>query len=94
MCRDLRFRRYYGIPFSCPRSLDGLSRLSVWWLRLGIAIEHIKPGHPEQNDRHERMHLTLKTEATNCTSANFLQQQTRFADVIERFKQGPIRPWE
>ena len=36
----------------------------MWWLRLGIAIERIKPGHPEQNGRHERMHLTLKTEAT------------------------------
>ena len=49
-------------------------RLSVWWLRLGIAIERIKPGHPQQNGRHERMHLTLKKEATrppglNCSAA-------------------------
>jgi putative transposase len=36
----------------------------VWWLRLGLGIERIKPGHPEQNGRHERMHLTLKREAT------------------------------
>jgi len=36
----------------------------VWWLRLGIQIERIKPGHPEQNGRHERMHLTLKKETT------------------------------
>ena len=63
-----------GIPFSCPNALYGLSRLSVWWLRLGIDIERIKPGHPEQNGRHERMHLTLKTEATKPASANFLQQ--------------------
>ena len=39
-------------------------KLAVWWLRLGIAIERIKPGHPQQNGRHERMHLTLKKEAT------------------------------
>ena len=44
-----------GVPFSSPNALYGLSRLSVWWLRLGIRIERIKPGHPEQNGRHERM---------------------------------------
>ena len=47
-----------GVPFASPNALFGLSRLSVWWLRLGIAIERIKPGHPQQNGRHERMHLT------------------------------------
>ena len=44
-----------------PNGLFNLSQLSVWWLRLGISIERIKPGHPQQNGRHERMHLTLKT---------------------------------
>ena len=53
-----------GNPFSSVQALHGLSRLSVWWLRLGIEIERIKPGHPEQNGRHERMHLTLKKETT------------------------------
>ena len=76
-----------GIPFSCPNALYGLSRLSVWWLRLGIDIERIKPGHPEQNGRHERMHLTLKTEATKPASPNFLHQQARFDDFIERYNQ-------
>ena len=38
-----------GVPFASPNALYGLSKLSVWWLRLGIAIERIKPGHPEQN---------------------------------------------
>jgi putative transposase len=47
-------------------------------LRLGIDIQRIKPGHPEQNGRHERMHLTLKKEATKPASYNFLQQQERF----------------
>ena len=74
-----------GVPFASPHSLFGLSKLSVWWLRLGIAIERIKPGHPEQNGRHERMHLTLKKEATQPASANFLQQQARFDDFIDEF---------
>ena len=76
-----------GIPFACPNSLFGLSKLSVWWLRLGINIERIKPGHPEQNGRHERMHLILKTEATRPASENFLQQQVRFDEFIERYNQ-------
>src|SRR5437870_1973869 len=53
-----------GVPFASAHALYGLSKLSVWWLRLGIHIERIAPGHPQQNGRHERMHLTLKTEAT------------------------------
>jgi putative transposase len=72
-----------GVPFSSPHALFGLSKLSVWWLRLGIAIERIKPGHPQQNGRHERMHLTLKKEATKPPSYNFLQQQGRFDEFID-----------
>lgn len=67
-----------GLPFASPNGLYNLSRLSVWWLRLGIAIERIKPGHPQQNGRHERMHLTLKKEATRPPGSNSLQQQARF----------------
>ena len=74
-----------GNPFSSPNALFGLSRLSVWWLRLGICIERIKPGHPEQNGRHERMHLTLKKEATKPPGINFLQQQEKFDSFIEEF---------
>ena len=72
-----------GVPFASPNALFGLSRLSVWWLRLGINIERIKPGHPEQNGRHERMHLTLKREAVIPASYNFLQQQVRFDDFVD-----------
>jgi len=72
-----------GVPFSSPNALFGLSKLSVWWLRLGIRIERIQPGHPEQNGRHERMHLTLKKEATQPASFNCLQQQGRFDDFLE-----------
>ena len=74
-----------GVPFASPNALYGLSKLSVWWLRLGIQIERIKPGHPEQNGRHERMHLTLKQEATKPAAANLLQQQARFDTFIDRF---------
>ena len=72
-----------GVPFASPHALFGLSRLSVWWLRLGISIERIKPGCPQQNGRHERMHLTLKKEATKPASFNFLQQQERFDEFVE-----------
>src|SRR6476660_1225300 len=71
-----------GVPFASAHALYGLSRLSVWWLRLGIAPERIKPGHPEQNGRHERMHLTLKREATKPAARNVLQQQARFDSFI------------
>lgn len=73
-----------GNPFASAQALFGLSRLSVWWLRLGIGIERIEPGHPEQNGRHERMHLTLKNEATRPPAYNFLQQQEKldaFMDI-------------
>jgi transposase InsO family protein len=76
-----------GVPFASPHALFGMSRLAVWWLRLGIAIERIKPGHPQQNGRHERMHLTLKQETTRPPSYNFLQQQARFDDFIEGYNQ-------
>ncbi len=74
-----------GVPFASPNALFGLSKLSVWWLRLGISIERIKPGKPQQNGRHERMHLTLKKEATRPAKANFLQQQARFDEFVDEF---------
>jgi putative transposase len=74
-----------GVPFASAHALYGLSKLAVWWLRLGIRLERIAPGHPEQNGRHERMHLTLKHEATRPASANVLQQQGRFDVFVERY---------
>jgi transposase InsO family protein len=67
-----------GLPFASPNGLFNLSKLSVWWLRFGIAIERIQPGHPQQNGRHERMHLTLKRETARPPAANIIQQQERF----------------
>ena len=74
-----------GVPFARPNALFGLSRLSVWWLRLGIDIERIKPGNPQQNGRHERMHRTLKAEATKPAAGNFLQQQEKFDTFIDEY---------
>jgi putative transposase len=71
-----------GVPFASPNALFGLSKLSVWWLRLGIDIERIRPGHPEQNGRHERLHLTLTQDVTKPASFNYLQQQERFDAFI------------
>ena len=74
-----------GVPFASPTALYRLSKLAVWWLRLGIQIERIKPGHPQQNGRHERMHLTLKKDATKPAAENVLQQQARFDAFIDQY---------
>jgi transposase InsO family protein len=74
-----------GVPFASPNALFNLSKLSVWWLRLGIGIERIRPGHPQQNGRHERMDLTLKKEATRPPGMNSLQQQGRFDAFVREF---------
>jgi transposase InsO family protein len=81
----LAIRSDNGVPFASPNALFNLSKLSVWWLRLGIAIERIKPGRPQQNGRHERMHLTLKKEATRPPGQNSLQQQARFDAFMHEF---------
>jgi len=66
-----------GAPFA-SRALAGLSRLAVWWIKLGIQPERIAPGHPEQNGRHERMHRTLKEEAISPAKGSAVDQQAAF----------------
>jgi transposase InsO family protein len=66
-----------GSPFASA-GLGGLSRLSVWWIKLGIGLERIVPGRPDQNGRHERMHRTLKRETAVPPCANGTAQQRRF----------------
>ena len=75
-----------GVPFS-TRTLFGLSKLSVWWLRLGIRLERIEPGCPQQNGSHERMHLTLAQSATKPPGKNQLQQQEVFDSFRDVFNQ-------
>lgn len=80
-----------GPPFA-SRAVAGLSRLTVWWIKLGIEHERIAAGHPEQNSRHERMHRTLKQEVAQPPAANPREQQR----TLDRFRQefNELRPHE
>ena len=80
-----------GAPFA-SRAIAGLSRLAVWWMKLGIAPERIQPAHPEQNGRHERMHLTLQQEAMSPMAANRRAQQRRFDQFRREYNEQ--RPHE
>jgi transposase InsO family protein len=80
-----------GSPFSSP-ALCGLSRLSVWWIKLGIEPVLIARGHPEQNGSHERMHRTLKAETTRPPASDMGSQQRRFDGFREEFNEE--RPHE
>lgn len=74
-----------GSPFASSSHVYGLSKLSVWLLSLGIKLERIEPGHPEQNGRHERMHRTLKRDAIRPPADNLLQQQEVFDRYIKEY---------
>jgi len=80
-----------GPPFA-SRAVAGLSRLAVWWIKLGIVPERIAAGHPEQNGRHERMHRTLKQETAQPPAANRREQQR----TLDHFRQeyNHVRPHE
>ena len=80
-----------GPPFAATGA-GGLSRLSVGWLKAGIALERIAPGQPQQNGRHERMHKTLKAETAKPPAASKEQQQVRFDRFREDFNE--YRPHE
>ena len=80
-----------GPPFA-TRGPGQLSHLAVWWLKLGITLERIDPGHPEQNGRHERFHLTLQQETATPPAASARQQQRRFDRMRQEF--NAVRPHE
>ncbi len=81
-----------GTPFASSNAIGRLSRLSVWWIRLGIRPELIEPSHPEQNGSHERMHKTLKEETTRPPAANRSAQQRKFE--LFRHEYNHERPHE
>jgi transposase InsO family protein len=87
----LAIRSDNGPPFAST-GLGRLSQLSVWWLRLGIGLERIEPGHPEQNGRHERMHRTLKEAVLQPPRANHAAQQKAFDAFRQDFNEA--RPHE
>lgn len=80
-----------GVPFA-SQGLAGLTKLSAYLMRLGIQLERIRPGHPQENGRHERMHRTLKQETTRPARTNLVQQQERFDEFVEEF--NTVRPHE
>lgn len=92
-CFELVFKEYglpvairtdNGAPFASI-GLGGLSKLSVWFMKLGIRPERIEPGHPEQNGRHERMHRTLKATTANPPQRNRTTQQKAFNAFIDEY---------
>jgi len=96
-----RVFREYGLPRAlrtdngAPFATTGagrLSHLAVWWLKLGIQVDRIAPGHPEQNGRQERFHLTLQQEASTPPAATRAAQQTRFDHVRRVYNED--RPHE
>lgn len=80
-----------GSPFA-SRALRGFSRLSAYFTKLGIGHDRIRPGHPQENGRHERMHRTLKAETTRPPEATMKAQQHRF-DAF-RLQYNTVRPHE
>lgn len=99
-CFERAFRTY-GLPRAMrtdngwPFATTGparLSRLAVWWLKLGIQVDRIDPGHPEQNGRHERFHLTLQQETVTPPAASAVAQQRRFDRLRRIF--NTVRPHE
>lgn len=79
-----KIRSDNGVPFA-TNSLARLSALSAWWIRLGVMPELIEPGKPQQNGRHERMHRTLKAEATRPPASGFIAQQRKFDQFRHEF---------
>lgn len=86
-----RIRTDNGTPFA-SRGAGGLSKLSAWWIKLGIRHERIQPGHPEQNGRHERMHRTLKQETLRPPATTLRSQQVRFDGFRREYNED--RPHE
>jgi putative transposase len=80
-----------GPPFAST-GLGGLSALAVWWVRLGLELERIEPGRPQQNGRHERMHRTLKAATAQPPRANLRRQQEAFDEFRHEYNQE--RPHE
>lgn len=89
-----RLFEQFGLPYSirtdngsafASQALGGISKLSKWWIDLGIRPERIKPSHPEQNGRHERMHRSLKAALQPQNS--FETQQTFFNQFLREYNE-------
>lgn len=81
-----------GAPFCASQALHGLSRLNAWWISLGIEHVRTQPAKPQQNGVHERMHRTLKAEATKPPGKNAAGQQQKFNAFLRTYNEQ--RPHE
>jgi putative transposase len=86
-----RIRCDNGYPFGSSGSM-GLSRLSAWWMKLGIAVDFMDPGHPEQNGGHEQMHRILKQDTANPPAGNLEAQRKRSERWVREYNE--VRPHE
>jgi len=80
-----------GAPFGSIGA-GGLTRLSAWWLKLGVEPHFIRPASPQENGRHERMHRTLKAQTSRPPAANATEQQARFDAFRQHYNE--VRPHE
>ena len=76
-----------GEPFVSAQSLGGLSRLGVWLIKLGVEQIRTRPGSPQDNAVHERMHRTLKEETALPPAANLTAQQRRFNRFVREYNE-------
>lgn len=74
-----------GVPFAQPNSIGRLGQLALWWVRLGIKPEHIRPGRPSENGAHERFHRTLKAATTKPPATSLQSQQQRFDEFRDEY---------
>ena len=80
-----------GAPFG-SQGAGGLTRLSAWWLKLGVEPHFIRPASPQENGRHERMHRTLKKQTSQPPAADAGEQQARFDEFRRHYNEE--RPHE
>jgi len=88
----LYIRSDNGPPFANNLNMWGLTKLSVWWMTLGIQLDRIDPGHPEQNGGHERMHRDMKTELEGQIDGTLNEHQIVFDKWREEYNN--VRPHE
>jgi len=88
----LYIRSDNGPPFANVLNYWGLTKLSVWWMTLGIQLDRITPGHPEQNGGHERMHRDMKKELQGKIDGTLNEHQNVFNEWVKEF--NTIRPHE
>ncbi|NQV38739.1 MAG: transposase [Candidatus Marinimicrobia bacterium] len=81
-----------GVPFAAAQALARLTRLSAWWIRLGITPIFIDPASPAQNGKHERMHRELKADTAKPPASNLQSQQRKFNRFTDEY--NTYRPHE